>query len=195
MTNATNESTLVTPLSDWDIPIRDIPQAETVIEYKATPEQLGAIEKALDLASCASLTLSVTVKSGAPGGVACTGRLSAALEQNCIVTLEPVPATVDEDVNALFVQTIPGSDNSQSEEEDLNILENLSLEPFDGTTLELGRLAFEVLASSLDPYPKAPGAHLGEITAPKSATQDPGANSPFAKLKKLEISKSPDKPE
>lgn len=109
---------------------------------------------------------------GSHDRVTVTGRVSAAIEQICVVTLEPFPTAVDEDVEIAFATPDP---RAAPEEVELS----LDSDPPDellGDSIDLGAVTAEFLALGLDPYPRAPGI---AFEAPQDET---GRDSPFARL-------------
>lgn len=86
------------------------------------------------------------------------GALRATVVRECVVSLEPFEATVEEDFHLRFVP--PGSEDDDDPE-------SVDQVPFDGNAIDLGEAAVEQLALALDPYPRAPGAALPEPDAPE----------------------------
>lgn len=80
------------------------------------------------------------------------GRISADVVQGCVLTLEPVPAHVEEDFDELYAAEgyEPPVDDEDAELPEI----------FDGDAIDLGELAAQMLLLSLDPYPRAAGAEL-----------------------------------
>jgi uncharacterized metal-binding protein YceD (DUF177 family) len=109
------------------------------------------------------------------------GRISGGVTQTCVVTLEPVAATVNEDVEIVFAR-----DSADTE----NIIDPDEVEPLEGETLDIGEIAAAELSLALNPYPRhpdvdpsalelGPGASLfGEEEAPEQAKRE----NPFAIL-------------
>lgn len=81
------------------------------------------------------------------------GQISATLAQACVVTGEPVPATLDE---ALAVRFLPES-APEADEIELDAMDCDDME-FDGLSADAGEAVAQSLALALDPYPRAAGA-------------------------------------
>lgn len=106
-----------------------------------------------------------------PGGMATvTGRLSAEVVQECVVTLEPVTQVVEE---AVALRIVPPGHEPAEDPEAPDEIESA------GDTVDLGEAVAEQLALALDPYPRAPGATF----AGEGAGDAP--SGPFAALEAL----------
>ena len=80
------------------------------------------------------------------------GRVTGAVTQACSVTGVPLPATIDEPVALLFVERLDGQDEVEL---DAGALDTVEIE---GGGIDLGEVAAETLALSLDPFPRSPDA-------------------------------------
>ena len=138
---------------------------------EATPEERAALAERLGLIGLDALTADLTL-APAPGGVLrARGTLRGQVVQACVVTLDPVPQTVEEPLDWRILP--PGEEPSDELDEGPDEIES---EP-DGT-VDLGEATAQSLALALDPYPRAPGAELPD------AARD-AASSPFAALRGL----------
>ena len=81
--------------------------------------------------------------------------LNADAVQPCSVTLAPVPCTLSEPVHRRFVAdyTAPEGDEVEMIDDETDPLPEV---------IDLTEIALEALALALPPYPRAPGAELGE---------------------------------
>jgi uncharacterized metal-binding protein YceD (DUF177 family) len=113
-------------------------------------------------------------------GLHVTGRVSATVEQTCVVTLEPMQSEVNELIDVLYLRNPPQSEAAtpNPEEEPGRICDE-RVEALDGGTVDLGVVATEFLMLGIDPYPRKPGV----VFAPPPADQV--ASSPFAALAAL----------
>ena len=107
------------------------------------------------------------------------GRLLASLDQNCVVTGDPVAAHIDEPFAMLFTPEPP----SGGPDEEIELGEgDCDTVFYDGAVIDLGSAIADTLALSLDPYPRSAGAdaalkEAGVITEEQA--------SPFAVLATL----------
>lgn len=107
------------------------------------------------------------------------GRVVASLDQNCVITGDPVPAYVDEPFEIAFM----------SEPRVSRSAEEIELDPrdcdivfHDGSTIDLGSAIADTLALGLPPYPRSPGA---EAALKEVGILSEAEASPFAALAQL----------
>lgn len=147
----------------------------------ATDAERASITKALGLVACDALEFSYALRPLGEGRYRLKGDLSARLTQSCVVTLEPVPARVAELIDLEFWPTsLLAPRPSEGEHAILGAEEP---EPLAANgQIETGRIAFEVLAAALDPYPRKEGAAFEWEEAGEGGV---AKDSPFAVLAKL----------
>jgi uncharacterized metal-binding protein YceD (DUF177 family) len=110
-------------------------------------------------------------------GVSVAGQISALVGQTCVVTLEPMETSLDEEIAVSFAQPPAGAAAADGEVEVAPVTGgDEPPEPLVGGKVDLGAIATEFLILAIDPYPRKPGA---EFAAPK--TDEAGVN-PFAAL-------------
>jgi uncharacterized metal-binding protein YceD (DUF177 family) len=118
------------------------------------------------------------------GGMRVTGRLTAAVLQPSVVTLEPVRQEIDEPVDRVF---LPGSGRPASGKAGTEVFVDLEDEEppdhFEGPEADMSDLVIETLALALDPYPRAPDETIADLGLPIDDEAEP---SPFARLKSLQ---------
>ena len=109
-----------------------------------------------------------------------TGRLSAVVVQNCVVTLEPTSYEIDEEIDERFGP----NDDLPAEVELLD--DDGPPEPFDGEGIDLGEVVAQHLALGIDLYPRAPGVEFPDLTVGEDAnTARDETKGPFAALAAL----------
>jgi len=108
------------------------------------------------------------------------GTVSADVVQTCVVTLEPVPARVEESFETRFAI---GPAPPPPAELVLFLDEEEAPEPLEDDALDIGELSAQYLSLALDPYPRAPGVRF-EYDEDETS---PGAppSGPFAALARL----------
>ncbi len=88
-----------------------------------------------------------------PGGIVAHGRVRAQVTQRCVVTAEPVPASIDEPVALRFVaDTGDVGDDIELTADTLDII------AYAGGEIDLGEAAAETMALALDPFPRSANA-------------------------------------
>ena len=117
-------------------------------------------------------------------GVRIKGHVSGEVVQACVVTLEPVVTTIEQEIDQIFVP-----EGSKLARIVLDGAGEMVLNPdgpdlpeqFTGDTIDAGALVAEFAALDIDPYPKKAGVTFKEhIESRDEAERKP---SPFAVLK------------
>lgn len=112
------------------------------------------------------------------GGVDAAGRLDAAIIQSCVVTGEPLAATIRTRFSLRFLppELIGDGEEVELGGDDLDVL------PFDGGAIDLGEAAAQTLALAADPFPRGPHA---DAALREAGALGEGEAGPFAALKGL----------
>tara|TARA_R110002072_G_scaffold92342_3_gene205610 strand:- start:70 stop:612 length:543 start_codon:yes stop_codon:yes gene_type:complete len=114
-------------------------------------------------------------------GIKVSGTLDADLEQSCIVTLDPVPATLNADFTLLYLpEDVSGR---RAMEVAVDPLAEEPPDPLPVEGVDLGEAVAEQLALVLDPYPRAQGAELSATESLESGSEK--KSNPFEVLKNL----------
>jgi len=170
-------------LEDWVHKIEDIPPEGLEYERNASEKERAALSRFLSLLACKALSVRYKLMPSTAGKFELEGTLSAHICQSCIITFQSVNAKLDEGLNATFAP--PDQMFPTKKQEDQKILTGRTNEPIEQGRIDVGRLCFEILSSSIDPYPKKPGAKLD---CQISEACEPGTGDkpgPFAILAQL----------
>jgi uncharacterized metal-binding protein YceD (DUF177 family) len=163
-----------------------IPREGQVIAIEAAPAEREKLASFYQLSAITALTATLRVEPWGRGGARVTGAVHGEVTQTCVISLEPFPATVDEEVDVRFAPSTAANSGSTAtnEAQTFSLADEDEPDPVIDGTIDLGALAAEFLALGLDPYPRKPGAVFDE----ERTNPEPTA-SPFAALLKR------DKPE
>ncbi|ADL01206.1 YceD family protein [Brevundimonas subvibrioides] len=134
------------------------------------------IVKALDLATLSSLEADVSLLPSRAGWTL-SGRVTAAAEQVCGITLEPLPVQIDE---RFSIDLVEASAREPDEVEVEVSLDDDAPDVIEDGRIDLGQYAVEQFSLALDPFPRKPGA---EFVQP----EEPAEISPFAVLKAFKL--------
>ena len=150
------------PIS-FPVHVSRLPKKGMAVEIEADEAQREALARLHGLEAVERFTARLEITAWKRGGVRVTGRVGADIVQQCVVTLDPVPARVDEEVAATFlpegsrlarpVLSAEGEILLDAEGED-------GPETFSGDTIDAGQLAEEFFALGIDPYPRKAGVGL-----------------------------------
>ncbi|MCA3277398.1 MAG: DUF177 domain-containing protein [Roseomonas sp.] len=151
--------------------LTDPPQAGVGEVLEATPLECAALAERFGIQALRHFSARFTRKPYPGGGLLLIGRIRAEAMQLCVVSLEPVTEHLDKPFCLVVLppEAAPSEDPDGPDE-----IETDATGHFD-----LGEALAEELSLSLNPYPRADGAHLpvGLDDAPEEALRNP-----FAKL-------------
>jgi uncharacterized metal-binding protein YceD (DUF177 family) len=156
-----------------------LPRDGQVMTIEATLDEREELASFYKLPAIAALTATLRLEPWGRGGAHVTGAVHGEVTQLCVISLEPFPATVDEDVDVRFAVETAASKGSSStrETETFSLDDEDQPDPVIDGKIDLGALTAEFFALGLDPYPRKPGAILDE----ERANPEPKP-SPFAAL-------------
>lgn len=116
-------------------------------------------------------------------GVQVAGRWTAAYEQTCGVTLEPLPSKIERAFELRFAPADEGKVPREIEELVLDPEAEDPPDPLESDRLDLAKLLVEQLALEIDPFPRKPGA----VFTPPEEERPP---SPFSVLQDFKAPRS-----
>ncbi|SEH61820.1 YceD family protein [Paracoccus alkenifer] len=153
----------------------------TPVELTPDPETRARIAAYLGLLSLPQLRLTGTLEPAPNDSWLLEGRLTAQVEQGCVVTLAPVATTIAEDIRRVYSPhvAVPEGDEVEMPDDETEPL---------GHIIDPGAVLVEELSLALPLYPRAPGAELPDAaTATNDAAEDAAGDTrrPFAGLDSL----------
>ena len=156
-----------------------LPREGRVMTIEANPAEREDLASFYKLPAIAALTATLRLDPWGQGGARVTGAVHGELTQVCVVSLEPFPATVDEDVDVRFAPRTAANPRSTAvqDTETFSLADEDEPDPVIDGKIDLGALTAEFFALGLDPYPRKPGAILDE-----ERTNSEPTDSPFAAL-------------
>src|SRR5262245_22142767 len=128
----------------WEHRIEDVPEAGLSLERTAEPGECAAIARALDLMACTLLTAQYSITPAAGGRYRLKRRLTAKIEQACVVTLDAVASTISEPFDVCF---FPPDALPQRPGGELDLEQEFDPEPIREGFIAVGRVVFESLAA------------------------------------------------
>jgi hypothetical protein len=147
------------------------------VVIEADARQRQALAEAHGLVSVEKFRAELLVTPWKRNGVKVSGNVEADITQECIVTLDPLQAKIDETVEGLFLPEdsklgrlgFEGGGEIHIDAEGPD-----SPETFSGDTIDVGALAEEFFGLGIDPYPRKPGATLPGAAGDAAAAQPEG---------------------
>lgn len=163
----------------FEVDVRSLPKSGHPVLYQATKEECAALAELNGLLEVRSFAIDAVVEKWRSDGVRVRGRVTTDIVQECVVTLEPVPAHLDFPVEGTFIREGSKLETGPVAEMIVDPDGDDPPETFDGTKVDVGALASELFSLALDPYPRLEGAEL-----PKDVAEGDSSN-PFAALAAL----------
>jgi uncharacterized metal-binding protein YceD (DUF177 family) len=174
------------PVQPWHLPVRleDVPETGLHLDLAADEHVRAGLAALAGVAQMPRLEAALDIVRHGKG-LRATGRVSATVEQTCVVTLEPVENEVDEPIDVIFVPPTDSAATESAAEEDAGEVLDTGEPPevlADGIA-DVGAVAAEFLLLGIDPYPRKPGAEF------KPPADQGAVVSPFAALARLKDTK------
>ncbi len=174
---------------ELEIDLEDIHKEGRKVTYALDDTQNKEICKQLDLIdiSLSKCELFLTPKS--QDKVNLTGNIQAEITQQCSVTLEPLKSKINEDIQVEFWPEHLMSDEKPDNflgEIEISDLDKEEPEKIQDGKINLGQYIFEVISTSIDPYPRKTGVELNWQDKEPGLNGDmTRADNPFAALEVL----------
>ncbi|CAO3422708.1 YceD family protein [Azospirillum doebereinerae] len=167
-------------------------RADLTETIEATESERRKLAERLELESIGSLTATIRLRAVRGGQmIRVSGKLVADVVQTCVVSLDPVPAHVEESFEALFAPEALIEDPGEEIEIDPYESDEDSPEPMSNNRIDIGELTAQHLSLGLDPYPRADSAAFegydegGEEVGAAAEPEEPEKPNPFAVLERL----------
>lgn len=171
--------------------LEKLPEKGAQLTLKPTAAERNRIAAWLGIEALERLEAVVKLTRSASGRYLYRGHFDADLVQACVVTLEPVPAHLSEDIERSFQIAPPvprgvrrGRKNAAAAEIQIVDPDDNAPEMLESPVIDIAAPLLEELSLSLDPYPRKAGV---EFVQPEEAPAE-APDSPFAVLGKLKRS-------
>ncbi len=160
----------MTPEFPHPLVLAHVPAAGQALRLEADAAQCAALARRMGILAVHALAADLTLLPLEEGRIAVTGLMRAEVEQECVVSLEPVRQRVEEGV---AWRLLPDGLEPSDGDDDPDDIEG------PGGVVDLGEALAQQLSLALDPYPKAPCAKRPDDPG------DAGPHGPFAMLARL----------
>jgi hypothetical protein len=175
---------MIAPPLEWAIDVNAISHAPADFSYEANKGELAALRRYAEVEDLRSFKSRLTVVPLTGGKFRVSGILQADVIQASVVNLAIVPASIEE---SFSIEYWP-PDLIQTRGEVAEAFNEDQPEPIADGRLPIGELLSELLAVSIDPYPR----NEGDTFEWTPANPEPEAG-PFADLARLRRQKDTDK--
>ncbi len=172
------------PNPPWSLPVAvaEIPETGRRFDLVPDEQRREAIANVAAVRALPRLRAEFELTRHGRDGLRVVGFVSATVEQNCVVTLEPIQSEIEEAIDLVFAP--PRQSPSEHAAADEPRVLGEDLEVLHDGMVDLGAVATEFLILGIDPYPRKPGA---VFNAPKP--EENAADRPFAALAALKKGK------
>ena len=167
---------------DWIERTKDITDEGKSSVRSANPDEREAMARALNILACDSLAADTSIRRLPQGRYRLGGVMRASVTQTCVVTLDPVPEKIEEAFEVEFWP--PEMLEARAPAGEKGVLDGPDVEPLVKNAVDVGRIVFELLSASLEPYPRKAGAEF-EWSGPEADAPETKPDSPFSVLEKL----------
>lgn len=171
----------ISPVS-FVVSVARLPQKGMPLTLDATADQRARLAEDHGLLEVARFHADILVTGWKRNGIRVAGKVEAEITQECVVTLEPLPARIAEEFSQVYLpeDSKLGRLGFESGGEILLDAEGPdSPETFAGDTIDVGALAEEFFGLALDPYPRKSDAQLPSV---EDSSENPLAGQLRAKL-------------
>jgi uncharacterized metal-binding protein YceD (DUF177 family) len=190
----------VAPKNEFARPlvIEPWPDAAIAVEFSADPGERRALACRFGLLELRSLRVEGRLdRGGDRRELRFQGSLEAEAVQACVVTLEPVPATIRQPVERRYRRAEPGAEPDPAGPQQVWVVDEdeveVEVDIVTGRTIDLGEAMAEELALALDPYPRTADADdlvMQDLGPNISVGAEHPAENPFAALRQLRESRA-----
>lgn len=177
-------TSLATPEFSRTVSIDELSSGGLQRHLSASRQEMAALSRRFGLADMTSLEADIDLRVAEQGRIRVKVTFTADVLQSCVVTLEPVPARLNEGFEVVFAPE-PGDDGSDHGEVVIDAMADDPPEPLTGDEIDIGELVAQHLALAIEPYPRKQGANW----TPDDKADPTGAGgdreNPFAVLAEL----------
>ena len=150
-----NVGTEIEPEFSRPFDLKELEKTPRIIDLSANEEECALLAHRFDQQSVGCLSANLALAwLEAEEVLSISGRFQAEVVQTCVITLEPVTAELDEEINLVFARDI---------EKSADIVDPEDAEPLNGDMVDLGELVAEEFSLALEPYPRRPDIDRGSI--------------------------------
>ncbi len=178
------------PALSFPVIVMHVPAKGFVTTLKADKRELQTLAENHGLEEASKFEAELHISQWKKNGIRIRGTIIADYVQQCIVSLEPIPAHMNEKIDTILVP-----ENSRLAKVQYNDSGEIVLnadgpdipEVFEGDSVDIGEIAEEFFELALDPYPRKAGLDdsLVNVTYGGETDESEKPVSPFAKLADL----------
>ncbi|CAM1630644.1 Large ribosomal RNA subunit accumulation protein YceD [Bartonella apihabitans] len=170
----------------YPVNVRSLPVKGIRIKIDADEKERLKLVENHGLLEVKSFHADVHISPWKKRGVRVKGKFEAEIVQACVVTLEPLPKHIEEEVESVFIpddsKLVKYQERDNTSEVFVDAEGPDTPEVFHGDSIDIGAFLEEFFELSIDPYPRKEGVDGNYI---EDMEKDKTKPSPFAILKQL----------
>jgi uncharacterized metal-binding protein YceD (DUF177 family) len=180
------------------ITVAALPKEGEVVRIEANKNELSAMAEAYAIPQIRRFVADFRLRPEGKAGANLRGAIDVEMDRICVVSLESFPVALREPVELTFAPARPAPEQPARQSRDKSgkgrdLDDEIELdvmfdgddppEPIENGVIDLGAVACEFFALSLDPYPRKPGVEFQSAEAADG--KEPAKVNPFAVLARL----------
>jgi uncharacterized metal-binding protein YceD (DUF177 family) len=174
----------MTGILDWLVKVDEVGPDGYRGEREARADERARLVDELELLAIDPVRVALSIRALSGGRYQLTGRIDTQVTQSCVVTLDPMVSPAGDEMD---VELWPAEEIGPLAEGEHSVLEADTPEPIENGRIDLGRIIYEHMAGSIDPYPRKPDADFEALKPTGPGFDKP--ESPFAVLARLKTPK------
>ncbi len=166
--------------------VNEVPPGGKSVDLVADAAQRAAFVERYDLEALRALRATLCVMPWRQAGLRVEGRLKANGDQRCVMTLGPVPMSIDIAINRCFLPSAVSCGNLRDLAVEIDPNGEDPPDLLEGGSVDLGALVCEEFLLALDPFPRLPSALATRARFADAAEMEKSERpSPFRILERL----------
>lgn len=178
---------IIQPALSYPLEVRLLPVKGVRVHLDTDEKERAQLAENHGLHSVISFNADFLVSQWKKRGVKIKGYVRAEIIQECVITLESVPDSIEEEVEVVMVPSDSRLAKPKLHEETGELFLDAEgpdmPEVFEGDKIDIGMLAEEFFELAINPYPRKPGVELK--ASEDNLQEDEKKVRPFDVLKKL----------
>lgn len=164
------------------------------VTIEADPAERQALARRFGLVALDRLLARCRLRPVAGGMIELKARFQATVVQDCVVSLEPFAAEIEEEFAQRYALD-PTVLRGVVEDEEIDLAADDPPEAMQDGAVDLGEAVAQQLAIAIDPFPRAPGVGFEGGEAGEDGAASPGPSTGLSTGKSTGVEKVGEKPE
>jgi uncharacterized metal-binding protein YceD (DUF177 family) len=165
------------------VSVEALDRAGLELEIEADPQERTALARRFGLEALEKLVVAARLTPRPDREMRLVVTFDADVVQLCVVTLEPVAVRLSERFEVVFAPPVEGV---EEDEVVIDVEAEEPPEPLVEGRIDVGEMVAQHLAMAIEPYPRAPGAEMGDLLSEECGSGEAVPSiGPFTGLARL----------